>query len=896
MKYILFLLLLSPCLFASGQAHYNPSYTPLFTVASKPYAISQGAPVDGRSYKADSVNFLWRPYNGTNEVLSYLNTSTYRTGQFPIEVNVGGSLNSNGTFTGGYIYEYWFRGGTADTCLVLKSFFPPNLAGFLLAANNLSDVQSTSTSRSNLGLGAMATQGTTASSTDLMGTWPGSLVVESIQGHNLAYLLNYNNLTNTPTIPAQFNPIQGTNMSITGTYPNITFSANLVSVFSQARTAFVDSLGNDATGIVGNPNLPFATINAAIVALGNPNVPAIISLGVGTYNAPDSTHMRGNIWYSGSGCPQPNWIVSAYNSDSVGYSRPTKLIGGTIIDSTLAFEKNSRVYGNIMVTNLGIDVGKDWVTNKNSGGVADGLVFGQFYANGGGQSGHDGIHPLQSQSPPIYGVYVNNVISLGDTNTSVTHGMLFENLINPFVSNITSIYGIYGVVIKSIGGKFSHIVSQSHSSTGLYFKSDDYANCNSVTVTEYSTNDILFGETAYGILLGGEEFPLRNIVVSNFILNRPSIGIAQDGGLDTVESVQINNGVIHKPSNYGLIFYNSGAGPVMNCSFNQILIDSSRNEGVVCQTGTGVTYDNDYLNNIAVVGAINQGFNLSATKFLFANNLMASNCGGVDFQLGSNVVGEGNQALDNTISGNFTSNNIALSSPVDMPDLIFGQTGGFIGGYTNHTYATRNGILQFNNGSDVELVAENTNSLYLLSRNDSIKFASSETGPAFGYFKPSGLFGLNNGSLINGGLTLFGAATGASTDSIVTVLNGAIRKVASTAFASIAGGGDVSAASGSSSGIATATAPSSGSAHSYTVSGYVTVTAITAGTVQMSASYTDETNTVRTLNFGASITGTGPNNYSATEIRVKSGTSISISTATTGTVTYDGGATITFLR
>lgn len=36
---------------------------------------------------------------------------------------------------------------------------------------------------------------------------------------------NYADLTNTPTIPEQFNPIQGANMLITGTYPNITFSA-----------------------------------------------------------------------------------------------------------------------------------------------------------------------------------------------------------------------------------------------------------------------------------------------------------------------------------------------------------------------------------------------------------------------------------------------------------------------------------------------------------------------------------------------------------------------------------------------------------------------------------------------------------------------------------------------
>lgn len=36
---------------------------------------------------------------------------------------------------------------------------------------------------------------------------------------------SYTDLTNKPTIPAPFNPIAGTNMSITGTYPNITFNS-----------------------------------------------------------------------------------------------------------------------------------------------------------------------------------------------------------------------------------------------------------------------------------------------------------------------------------------------------------------------------------------------------------------------------------------------------------------------------------------------------------------------------------------------------------------------------------------------------------------------------------------------------------------------------------------------
>lgn len=36
----------------------------------------------------------------------------------------------------------------------------------------------------------------------------------------------YNDLSGKPTIPAQFNPIAGANMSITGTYPNMTFNSS----------------------------------------------------------------------------------------------------------------------------------------------------------------------------------------------------------------------------------------------------------------------------------------------------------------------------------------------------------------------------------------------------------------------------------------------------------------------------------------------------------------------------------------------------------------------------------------------------------------------------------------------------------------------------------------------
>lgn len=88
------------------------------TVSNKSYAPAQAVTTDFRSWYYDQVNFIMRDYNGTAEVLSYLNLSKYRSGHFPIYVHSGGSLGSNGVWTGGSTLVYWFKDGTADGNLV----------------------------------------------------------------------------------------------------------------------------------------------------------------------------------------------------------------------------------------------------------------------------------------------------------------------------------------------------------------------------------------------------------------------------------------------------------------------------------------------------------------------------------------------------------------------------------------------------------------------------------------------------------------------------------------------------------------------------------------------------------------------------------------------------------
>lgn len=154
MKRLALFLFIFANLFARGQNIYRPSNTGYFTPSNKPYALATPVPTDGRSYKLDSINGLFRPYNGVSEILSYLPTgSQFRVGQFPIVVNVGGSLQSNGLFVGGQIQVWWFLRGQADTNLVrMDSVASGTCPACLLKANNLSDVQSLFQTLINLNL------------------------------------------------------------------------------------------------------------------------------------------------------------------------------------------------------------------------------------------------------------------------------------------------------------------------------------------------------------------------------------------------------------------------------------------------------------------------------------------------------------------------------------------------------------------------------------------------------------------------------------------------------------------------------------------------------------------------------------------------------------------------
>ena len=86
-----------------------------------------------------------------------------------------------------------------------------------------------------------------------------------------------------------------------------------------------------------------------------------------------------------------------------------------------------------------------------------------------------------------------------------------------------------------------------------------------------------------------------------------------------------------------------------------------------------------------------------------------------------------------------------------------------------------------------------------------------------------------------------------------------------------------------------------GVTNSYTFKGYLNVTAVSVDVIQMQVGFTDEQGNVRTVALDGNITSTGFNPVSSQDIRVKGGTTITISavlTTGTGSITYDAGASL----
>jgi hypothetical protein len=139
----------------------------------------------------------------------------------------------------------------------------------------------------------------------------------------------YSKITGGPTIPAQFNPIAGGNITLSGTYPNITFSA------AASGTGTVTSFSKtDGFGIISTVTNPTTT----------PNFSASVDTGkVATLNAlksicfsglPDSSGLVLNLPYGTKDTayfPSSGSGGSGGSGGSVSYAKQTYTTGSSVL-------------------------------------------------------------------------------------------------------------------------------------------------------------------------------------------------------------------------------------------------------------------------------------------------------------------------------------------------------------------------------------------------------------------------------------------------------------------------------------------------------------------------------------------------------------------------------------
>lgn len=282
-------------------------------------------------------------------------------------------------------------------------------------------------------------------------------------------------------------------------------------VWTEAATAYVEIGGNDTTGAVGRADKPYATIAAAL----EDNVGLAyltLKIGVGTFVSPpgdvvggysSTSKMRDNLRIIGSGQPE-------FNTNDAS---TTALVGGTILQGPLIFQRN-----NITVKNLGVDCGSAVVAAQYAGVAQEALLA----FNGGGTSGvvHDLAWPQRTNFT------AENITCLASTPSAAVHAFAVEHVDGVFVRGIKTRFGTHGIVFKSTRVVASDLYSSAHGSNAGIIKSNAYSNGSYMVVDNWFMESMGVGTyNSGGLRIHSETAGMTSVRVSNVQARETTFGL-----------------------------------------------------------------------------------------------------------------------------------------------------------------------------------------------------------------------------------------------------------------------------------------------------------------------------------------------------------------------------------
>ncbi len=174
----------------------------------------------------------------------------------------------------------------------------------------------------------------------------------------------------------------------------------------------------------------------------------------------------------------------------------TAMTGGTIIQGTLPVTTGADYF---ILSDLGVDVGSDFINANNAGVPLDGLAI----YNSGQVVG----------APPLQSPHVENVSCLGSDPLAPVHCMLLENVKNARVRNVATVMNMHGFVLKGTDSVVDGVYSRGHGIDSIILKSDDYAPTNSDEIGNVTIHYLLTPGDTKGLVIQGVESGISNIAV-----------------------------------------------------------------------------------------------------------------------------------------------------------------------------------------------------------------------------------------------------------------------------------------------------------------------------------------------------------------------------------------------
>lgn len=449
--------------------------------------------------------------------------------------------------------------------------------------------------------------------------------------------------------------------------------------------AYVETTGNDGTGVLGRSDKPFLTITGALAA-GVGSAKLVIKIGLGDFSVPlddsgiDGTSvLRNNVTYEGTKMPETDatFTIGTFPAYPT-MSSPTKLQNGTVLKGRFSHVNRK----NIIIRNLGVDVGSAFCTATGGSYVSGANGIGFADTNSGGGSGATGMNT---------GIRVENVVILGQSSTSAYHCLVMENCLEPVVRNVYTFFNTHGFVSKNQGGIYDGIHTHGHGTDGIIIKSNVYAGQQKEVLNNFQIRPIASGDTG-GLIIEAANADLTDLVVSNGIIYQADFGVIVRG-TDDLDRVDIEN--VQAISNTADGFKTDGAN-VKKVNFINCTASYNGGEGFNITTGDGVTlvspraYNNtsDGISSTAsniiasdIISNSNGGYGLNVGSGLFyrlsryyRSNVLGGENGSV---LNNNSSGQGATYEDTFTRANSSSSLGNLESPVTawvVPSGTFGIT------------------------------------------------------------------------------------------------------------------------------------------------------------------------------------------------------------------------------